>query len=162
MFLGGLWHGASYNFVIWGSLHGAYLILQRLAHDLFKRMPHRPTPAPAALRVLRGAIEMAGVYALVLLAWVFFRIADLSDAIGYIQGILAWDNPFLVHGLFSVMEATALILATVCVDAVFIKRRRVVRLLRHPLGAPVAIAVLACAIQLFGSFGGGAFIYFQF
>src|SRR5262249_59785222 len=59
MFLGGLWHGASWVFVIWGLLHGAYLILERLvtppltAVSRLLRRPARRRRPPAAARGVR-------------------------------------------------------------------------------------------------------------
>jgi D-alanyl-lipoteichoic acid acyltransferase DltB (MBOAT superfamily) len=79
MFLGGLWHGASDNFIIWGLLHGIYLVLQRNWHVLMKAIRF-----PGLRRLPRWPLtgfKIAGVYALVLLAWVFFRLHKFSDAI---------------------------------------------------------------------------------
>lgn len=73
MLLGGLWHGASWTFVIWGGLHGLYLLLERGLISL-------PWPAwtyrPLAARLALGAVT----FFLVCFAWVFFRATDLSSA----------------------------------------------------------------------------------
>ncbi|MFZ6053179.1 MBOAT family O-acyltransferase [Halocola ammonii] len=65
-FLTGLWHGASWNFVFWGMLHGTFLIVERLG---FKN-------------VLQRIGGLANVYTLlvVVFAWVFFRIESFGDA----------------------------------------------------------------------------------
>jgi alginate O-acetyltransferase complex protein AlgI len=72
MLLGGLWHGAAWNFVIWGALHGALLALERLrgGSALYKWWP-------APLRI-------AATFILVLVTWVFFRAADLQEAMRYL------------------------------------------------------------------------------
>jgi alginate O-acetyltransferase complex protein AlgI len=72
MLLGGLWHGASWNFVIWGGLHGAFLAAERRTGSILP-----PRIAPRWLRV-------AATFLLVLVTWVFFRARDLSVAGAYL------------------------------------------------------------------------------
>jgi D-alanyl-lipoteichoic acid acyltransferase DltB (MBOAT superfamily) len=68
MTLGGLWHGASWNFVVWGALHGAYLAFNHLWSAL-------------GLSLGRGAwLRRALTFIAVTVAWVFFRAADLATA----------------------------------------------------------------------------------
>jgi len=74
MLLGGLWHGASWNFVIWGGLHGIYLAAERAGRAIF---------AEAAFT--RGGLfqlaARAGTFLLVAITWVFFRASDLESAL---------------------------------------------------------------------------------
>ncbi len=72
MLLGGLWHGAAWNFVVWGALHGMLLGLERARGR--KGFFHR---APRPVRV-------GGTFLLVLVSWVFFRAADLGAALRYL------------------------------------------------------------------------------
>lgn len=72
MLLGGLWHGASWNFVIWGGLHGGYLAFERAVLARL-RWWNATNPAMHALRVLV-------TFHLVCLAWVFFRARDFGSA----------------------------------------------------------------------------------
>ncbi len=65
MLLGGLWHGAAWNFVVWGGLHGALLAFERM----------RGKTAP---------FRVAGTFIIVLVTWVFFRAADLPAALRYL------------------------------------------------------------------------------
>ena len=75
MLLGGLWHGAAWNFVAWGAYQGGWLIVER---RLGKRSWYGPLPLP--LRVLL-------TFALVLVGWVFFRARDLSHAFEYLAAM---------------------------------------------------------------------------
>ena len=81
MLLGGLWHGASWNFVIWGGIHGGWLALER-------RVGHLPLlgQVPRVLRV-------AGTFLIVAVSWVFFRAATLAEAMGYFQSMLGRAEP---------------------------------------------------------------------
>jgi alginate O-acetyltransferase complex protein AlgI len=73
MLLGGLWHGAAWNFVIWGGLHGLALSVHRLWVDL----PIRDR-IPVAVRSTLG---WALTFYWANLTWIFFRAPDLSSAI---------------------------------------------------------------------------------
>src|SRR6201989_60729 len=73
MFLGGLWHGAAWTFVVWGLLHGSYLVIERICRACFEHKPWANTPA---VRVLAGF----ATYAAVCIAWVFFRASDCTIA----------------------------------------------------------------------------------
>ncbi len=86
-FLCGLWHGASWTFVVWGLFHGTFLVLERLG---LARLIHR-LPAP-----LRHAYLLFVVMA----GWVFFRAETLPDALVFFQALAGTaataPTPFLV------------------------------------------------------------------
>ena len=73
MLLGGLWHGASWNFVIWGGIHGGMLALER---NRDKASYYESLP-----KLLR----VVATFLLVLIAWVFFRSTDLTHALTYLR-----------------------------------------------------------------------------
>jgi len=75
MLLGGLWHGASWNFLIWGGIHGGYLSFERLLgkESVYHRMPK--------------IIQVALTFFIVLIAWVFFRADTLPDAWRYLTSM---------------------------------------------------------------------------
>jgi alginate O-acetyltransferase complex protein AlgI len=81
MLLGGLWHGAAWNFVIWGALHGSLLALERFGG---KVAFYRRFPAPA---------RVAATFALVLMTWVFFRAPDLPAAWRYLGNMAGLGAP---------------------------------------------------------------------
>jgi len=76
MLLGGLWHGASWSFVVWGAIHGLMLILERLGGK---------QPSYARLPAL---VRTATTFVIVCFAWVFFRAEDLPAAIQYCGSML--------------------------------------------------------------------------
>ena len=89
MLLGGLWHGARWNFVVWGGLHGAYLAIHKFG--LARR--GRPPDIDSAPRLTPGlALKIAGTFVLVDFAWIFFRCASLADALGFLHGIFTFQG----------------------------------------------------------------------
>jgi D-alanyl-lipoteichoic acid acyltransferase DltB (MBOAT superfamily) len=77
MLLGGLWHGASWKFVIWGVLHGLALVVERL----FKGVFHFPK------NLLVRGIQVFLTFHFVVLCWIFFRAKDFSTAFDVIGNI---------------------------------------------------------------------------
>jgi len=75
MLLGGLWHGASWNFVVWGGLHGLLLGAERL----YGRKPF--------YFFLPRSLKIAATFILVLVAWVFFRADTFSGAVDYLRSM---------------------------------------------------------------------------
>lgn len=76
MALGGLWHGAGWNFVIWGVLHGAYLCVNHVFRSQARKLPAMPKMlAPFAKLAAWGLTFLA-----VAVAWVFFRTPDFATA----------------------------------------------------------------------------------
>jgi len=101
MLLGGLWHGASWNFVVWGGLHGGYLA----AHKLSLRgervgLTHYPTNVRAWLNLLAKGFA---TFHLVCLAWVFFRADTLVESMAYVVGIISGPTTALGLGTVAVM-----------------------------------------------------------
>ena len=91
MLLGGLWHGAAWNFVIWGGIHGFLLGLERLRGktSFYERFP-RP-------------VRIALTFFIVLISWVFFRAPDLESAWVYLGRMFAFgsitENAALIKGV---------------------------------------------------------------
>ena len=77
MLLGGLWHGAAWNFLVWGGLHGVLLAAERMVG---KNALYRGFPAP---------MRVGATFLLVLVSWVFFRAPDLPSAIRYLGDMAA-------------------------------------------------------------------------
>jgi D-alanyl-lipoteichoic acid acyltransferase DltB (MBOAT superfamily) len=87
MLVGGLWHGASWTFVVWGGLHGLYLALERAA----RRLPLVATMTGRTPRIVLAA----GTFLLVCVAWVFFRATSFvraSDILAAMCGLRGGDS----------------------------------------------------------------------
>ncbi len=102
----GLWHGASWTFLVWGFWHGIFLCLERTA---FGKTLHRAAPAP---------LRLGYTLFIVLLGWVWFRASDLDHALGFMQAlflnglddpvgdIFRYYNPFILS-IFVIAAAIA-------------------------------------------------------
>jgi alginate O-acetyltransferase complex protein AlgI len=89
MLLGGLWHGANWTFVVWGGLHGLYLVVNHAWKALTAAIGLRPGRTTR----VGAAAGTALTFVSVMIAWVFFRSADMSTA------LLMLDDMFSLHRL---------------------------------------------------------------
>jgi len=154
MLLGGLWHGASWTFVVWGALHGAYLVAQ---HSLAGRLP-RILPDVPWIRTAQRALAAALVFLLVNVAWLFFRAPDFSTAFVYLQWLLALTPgaeaaviPLFVLGAY-----------TLVIDVPQALTDNEYVFLEWPVGWRALATATACFLLLGSGISDAPFIYFQF
>ena len=160
MLLGGLWHGANWTFIIWGFLHGTYLIIQRSFKPIFKYLNRI---LPKSLITLFGIII---TFLFVSFAWIFFRSQTISEAFDIIQKIISFEDmsfsalrtkfqllkAFLIIGILFFSETTY-----------FLFEEKINSILHKKSYLQLFInAFLIWMILLFGSFSNNNFIYFQF
>lgn len=84
MLLGGLWHGAGWTFVIWGGLHGIYLVINHQWHSMRRSLGHDLTKSNWWSRGIACLVTFLAV----VIAWVFFRAKDLDSALLMIKGMM--------------------------------------------------------------------------
>ena len=88
MLLGGLWHGAGWTFVIWGGLHGVYLVVNHAWRALRRRLGHdldRPTA--------RGrALGCAVTFLAVVVGWVIFRASSMDAALALLKAMAGMNG----------------------------------------------------------------------
>lgn len=102
MLLGGLWHGAGWTFVIWGGLHGIYLVINH-AWDGLKASGRVPAILPAPLaRLLAQTLTMLAV----VVAWVFFRAESFDAAIAVLGGMAGMSGAFEARDWAQVLDAS--------------------------------------------------------
>ncbi|MEL6635946.1 MAG: MBOAT family O-acyltransferase [Bacteroidota bacterium] len=160
MLLGGLWHGASWAFVFWGFLHGSYLVVQRLLGPLWGKL----LDALYIPNWLQAAFDIALVYSLTCLAWIYFRAPDFDIANQVITGIASLENftPGSIVNKFWVAKGFLVIGILVLVDWTNLRFTYYRVLLRQPVFRVLSFAALLWLIAFFGTFGSNSFIYFQF
>lgn len=145
MILGGLWHGSTWNFVIWGLIHGVALVVERLL------------PTGNLHPVLRWFVT----FHVICFAWVFFRAESFSNALDVLTAVVAFSGDDQVSSL------PVLLLILVAVGTQFISKARTEQFSRwrdqhSALAQGVMFGIGLVLIDLFGPEGVAPFIYFQF
>ncbi|HLH39228.1 MAG TPA: MBOAT family O-acyltransferase [Bryobacteraceae bacterium] len=152
MVIGGLWHGASWNFAIWGALHGAGLAVVR-AWQVYRK---KAKPSPWARYV-----SIFATFHFVAFTWIFFRAPDLQTAWDVLARIasLTWAAP-------NVTASIGLILA-IAILAHYVPKRwydyGLALFVRAPFYAQAAaLALLVVGLQYVAQTGATPFIYNRF
>lgn len=176
----GLWHGARWTFVVWGALHGAYLIAALLTADVRARV--RSAIGLERHPTLLVAWQTTVTFALVGVAWVFFRATSMRDAgyvlthlgtglAGQLSAIATLDAAAMQSFVFLGFERSKLALAVAAVIALLVVERvqgkeplslRVRIRAMQPSLRWAAYAGAMLTIMTLGVFQSAKFIYFQF
>ena len=168
----GLWHGASWNYVIWGGLHGAYQVIGDATLP-YKRKLYEHLHIKEDNPIWQAGKIMV-TFCLVCFAWIFFRAASATDAFNMIK-FMVFNFQFhtLLNFSFLHMANGFLNVAIVCVMIVIILILNYVQtkpaysfqtqLNKRPLWVRWAVYYfIVFFILLFGQYGESQFIYFQF
>ena len=91
MFLGGLWHGAAWNFVVWGLLHGSYLAIHKILSNKFPSTASHPFFKTKIGLILSIFVTQYFIF----LAWIPFRVSDTESMIYSIQKYIFLDFQIL-------------------------------------------------------------------
>ena len=162
----GLWHGANFTFIIWGVLHGSYLIFALITKDLRKNFVNyiKLTKFPK----IHTLIKILITFILVSITWIFFRANSISDAIYILthlfsgwslnfSGIdigLGWVGLIIAFVSIFFMECIHLIQEHIGINNFLSKKSVLFRWIIY--------IIIILMIILFGIFGSREFIYFQF
>ena len=153
MLLGGLWHGAAWTFVVWGALHGIYLVIERI---LKNKVSFRITP-------LNGIFLALLTYTCVNITWVFFRAREFETAKNMI-GSMFFVNGDGVKLLQNFDIIKVLILISLLFICHYLMRNSSLKELS--LKTPAWLLGIGWAVMLFliviSQGSGQQFIYFQF
>lgn len=152
----GLWHGASWSFIIWGAYHGLFLVLERMfLLEVYKK--------------LGKAVSIPLCFLLVVIGWVFFRIEDVTDAFAFLKTLFAFDGGMQINldsaYYFYFIIATAFAFFTLSAktksiqDEIYFKGYTVKK---HYIVFSVALILLALCISMITASGFNPFIYFRF
>ncbi len=153
MLIGGLWHGAAWNFVIWGGLHGLLLAAERVRG---KAALYGGLPRP---------LRIAMTFVIVLVTWVFFRAPDLPQALAYLGDMLALSAVQEGAGLLAGLVYARYYLGTLLLAGAIVwaapQTWDWTRRLTPPRAA-IAMALLALSAAVLTTQAYNPFIYFIF
>lgn len=160
-FLAGLWHGANWNFVIFGMIHGVMLSAQRLMAPLLGAV------ARAGGKV--GGLCLSGlgmllVFGVTTISFVFFRSQNLEQAMKYLEHLFALDSlsPASIRYKLIAVKSLLLVAIVLVVELLAIRKKSFDYFETRPIQQAVALALCGVGIALLGTFAGKNFIYFQF
>lgn len=90
MLLGGLWHGASWNFVAWGGLHGIALAIHKIYAETIQKKYKIQS-------ILYKILAWFGTFIFICITWVFFRSSDFSISLAILQKMFYLNNPIGIN-----------------------------------------------------------------
>jgi alginate O-acetyltransferase complex protein AlgI len=157
MLIGGLWHGASWNFIIWGGLNGLYLALEKA----FRLTLNNPD------NLLVKLIRCVYVFVFISLSWVFFRAGTFNQAIVIIKKIITNFNIkglqlFDVNVVISIITS---IIVLIILEYFVFRKYSFEKIFNYRYGDFYMTALttfLILYIIVLGNSNGAQFIYFQF
>lgn len=155
-FISGIWHGANFTFMVWGALHGVFLIVEKFLGFTKEKVSARLN----SIRLFKIIIT----FLLVNLSWVFFRANNIQDAWTIIYKILTsfGDSTFINWEVFFAASISLSVLFLKEFSDEFLPGNFSLLENRNYFVRIAAIAALLSIIILLGVFDTGQFIYFQF
>jgi len=156
--LSGLWHGANWTFVIWGALHGFYLIFGLLTKNI--RGSFIRFTGIEKLKGLYTFINQSVIFILVTFAWIFFRAEDLHKAKAVINNLTQCDFSYNLNQLTMQKGPLNFILSFFVLGLLWLSYLLPANLkMKHNL---LFLAITTFIIIILGKNGEAEFIYFQF
>ena len=153
--ISGLWHGANWTFVVWGSLHGVYLIVENVIRkNVFTSRNES---------LISRLMSMVGCFILVSFAWIFFRASSIDDAFYVVKSIFTnWGRQlFIGKAAFAYGIPAVFILIFKDLKDYFGWKISFMHS-RYAVVRNISVITLISYIVLFGALSSGSFIYFQF
>ncbi|MEO7524251.1 MAG: MBOAT family O-acyltransferase, partial [Ferruginibacter sp.] len=157
MLLGGFWHGASWNFIIWGGINGFYLCIEKITG----------LPNYKSSNLISKGLRISYVFILISFSWIFFRAVKFGDAISIIKKIFLDFNlrgfnfldstifSSIIIGIFLLVSFEYLIFRNYSFEQLFDKKNGQKWLFGFTIFFIFVIIFL-------GNSNGSQFIYFQF
>ncbi len=157
MLLGGLWHGSTWNFVIWGGIHGVALAVERLLRERRDRIGTGGLLPSGIADTLRWLVT----FHIVCLAWVFFRSESLSAAMEMLTAVVNFGS-YAGTATPLVIAVTFGALAFQFMPSDWFEQLRDVFASLGWVSQGAVVGLSLVAIDVLGPTGVAPFIYFQF
>jgi alginate O-acetyltransferase complex protein AlgI len=177
MLLGGLWHGASWTFVVWGALHGTYLCVERLFRSKKEPSSDIPLPEVATVTIKTGFLTPAFLqtktaqnfflalltFFLVNVTWVFFRAADFDTAWRLLSSMFGRTNDGIaILPTINILKVSVIIILMVATHW-FLRNTTVLEITQKMKWWIVGfIWAIMLILLILSQESSSSFIYFQF
>jgi alginate O-acetyltransferase complex protein AlgI len=160
MLIGGLWHGASWTFVIWGFYQGSLLVIHRFFSPTGTVIASRS----GFIQQIWHLIRIIFFFHLICLGWLFFRAQSFTQIVQMLQALFHLCHPLEIKALLMGVVGIMSIIWFLLVMQVFqfIKKDLVFIFKEHWLAQGLVYFMMIFLIFVFGAGGGKEFIYFQF
>ncbi|MCW5898872.1 MAG: MBOAT family protein [Flavobacteriales bacterium] len=165
-FISGLWHGAGWTYVLFGVLHGVYLVAAIHSRPFWVRF--NAVSGLTHLPRFHHALRVAATFGLVTFSWFFFRAEDIGDTITIVERVSTFAHgPLDTASLFTAFKPGILAVTLVLGFGLLLFDHRIEELVHgtRPLSKAMDLlfhATLLVLLVLFGNYGEVAFMYFQF
>lgn len=166
----GFWHGANWTFVAWGFLNACYFLPLLLSNSNRKNLDI--AGQNSFFPSISEVFQILPTFLLTVIAWVFFRAANISEAFQYLKnlfgGLFIWESWNFAGAYLTQTLGWATVFFTLFMFAVeWVQRREQHGLQMNPtrISSPVRwtiYLILTFCVVVFGAFGKPEFIYFQF
>ena len=145
----GIWHGAGWNFMLWGSLHAAFVVVELVYRSRFGKA------------MIPDFVKMILTFFVVSIAWIFFRTPSTEQSFGIIQLLFGGADFGVISS--SAMNSAEIILSLLLILVLLIIEKMDLRLrLNSTWSFATMSSVVIFVIYLLGVFNQEQFIYFQF
>lgn len=158
----GFWHGASWTYIIWGALHGFYLVFALIT----KRFRERFNGLVGLNKhpKLHSLLSIFTTFLLACFAWIFFRANSVSDALTLIKNMSSFGEPLYIESPSILIYSCIGLFILLFVELKQEFYPSAVSFLenKNTLVRQLSYLVIIILVLLIGVFDGGEFIYFQF
>lgn len=145
----GIWHGAGWNFMLWGALHAAFVVVELVYRSRFGKA------------MIPDFVKMILTFFVVSIAWIFFRTPSTEQSFGIIQLLFGGTDFGVISS--SAMNSAEIILSVLLILVLLIIEKMDLRLrLNSTWSFAMMSSVVIFVIYLLGVFNQEQFIYFQF
>ena len=161
--LSGLWHGASWTFVVWGGLNGVFLVISQMWKDIFAGFMGKWNAA--ILYLTRNIFLRFFTFVLIVFTWVFFRAVSIEDALFIVSKMTNPSGPLVMQNrtVFYLGVFSILILMTADFWMEYSHRGKSISpQFSKPWLEAIIYLIVIILILMIGVLNGGQFIYFQF
>jgi len=171
--ISGLWHGASWTFVIWGAIHGIYIIIEKLIERIRSKPNKKTTSGKESFTI--KTIKVFVTFSLVTFSWIFFRANNISDALYIVKNLFynfkGWFSLEYIKNTISIIDLKSyeFLKVLISISVLFIVEliQRKISIIKFITLRPLAVRwgiyiFFIISMLFFKSFQNQQFIYFQF